>query len=238
MKKRLIVTAVAGTVALLLLSPASAEAEGDDSPTAGMIAQAGDAARDGSRTEQRPLDFDMRMREIEDRVGELKDEVFRSRSRLFLLREQVLQDRIGGSRVVINHRDRLGNRYRVVRVLYALNGESVFVANEDTTDFAAIRHHQVHSGSAIAGPQNITAQVWVVGNPLGVFSYMSGYRFTIRNAHSFSVEEGQTAEISVVIESRGGVNTPIDERLVVRFDADFYDTVDGVGDEVAAGQTP
>lgn len=181
----------------------------------------------------RPLEFDLRMREIEDRVGELKDDVFRSRARLFMLREQVLQDRVGGARIIINHRDETGGRFVMTRVRYSLDGTPVFTATDATTDFSEMRHREVHRTSAVAGPHNLTVQMNFVGGRFGLFSYMSGYRFEQPGALEFSLEEGQTAEVTVVVHQRGGVNTPFEERLGLRFELRTYDTLDELDDQVA-----
>ena len=42
------------------------------------------------------VNYELRLQELEDRVNELKEDIFRSKSRLFLLREQIMQDSIGG----------------------------------------------------------------------------------------------------------------------------------------------
>lgn len=195
-----------------------------------VVAQAGAAQERG---EERPLDFEMRMREIEDRVGELKDDLFRSKARLFLLREQILQDRVGGARVVINHLDDTGSRFRIVRVLYSLDGEAVFAASTDTANLDAMRHEQIHAGSVVAGPHNIAVQVVMEGGRSGIFSYMSDYRFTIRSSFAFNVDEGQTAEVTVRIHQAGGVNAPIEQRPEVSFSVERFDTLDALSEQTS-----
>ena len=55
------------------------------------------------------VNYDLRLQELEDRVGAFKQDVFRSKSRLFLLREQILRRTIGGSRAAVEHVNNLGD---------------------------------------------------------------------------------------------------------------------------------
>ncbi len=48
-------------------------------------------------------EYVLRLQELEDRVNDLKEQIFRSKSRLVLLRERILGTRIGGSQARIMH---------------------------------------------------------------------------------------------------------------------------------------
>jgi hypothetical protein len=170
------------------------------------------------------INYDMRLRELEDRVDELKEDIFRTKTRLFTLREQILQEGIGGSRLVVVHRDRLSATYTTVRAQYFLDGNLIWAAAEG--DDALRERSRVFAGSALTGPHLLSVEYVLRGNDFGIFSYMSGYEFTLRSSHAFQVEEGQTVELVVEPFERGGANQPIDERPDVRFVVDDYATTE------------
>lgn len=176
-------------------------------------------ARSGGVTD---TNYAMRLRELEDRVNELKEDIFRTKSRLFLLREQILQQDIGGSRLVVLHRDRLSATYTHVRAQFYLDGNLIWQASEG--DEGLTGRAECFSGSILPGPHNLSVEYELRGNDFGVFAYMSGYTFTSRSSHAFTVEDGQTIEIGVEPFERGGANEALEERPSVRFDVEVYAT--------------
>ncbi len=68
----------------------------------------------------------VRLRNLEQRINELKEEIFRSKARLSLLAESVLQNAVGGSRAQIVHQNEMGGSYRLATVVYSLDGAPIF----------------------------------------------------------------------------------------------------------------
>jgi hypothetical protein len=50
------------------------------------------------------------------------------------------------------------------------------------------------------------------GNGYGVFTYLRGYKFTLKNSHSFTSVEGKQLSVTAIALERGGVTTPLAER--------------------------
>jgi hypothetical protein len=50
------------------------------------------------------------------------------------------------------------------------------------------------------------------GNGYGVFTYLRGYKFDVRNAHSFTVVEGKSIVVTGTALEKGGVTTPLEQR--------------------------
>ncbi len=171
--------------------------------------------------------YELQLRELEDRINELKEDVFRSKSRLYLLREQILRDNIGGSRAIVRHVDRLGNLFRIERVIYSMDGNQLFSATAETNDeLGGGGRIDVFDGSVLPGPHNIAVQVELVGNDFGLFSYMSGYRFSLTEAFAVIVDEGKTVEIDVELFDHGGSRRALEERPDIRFQSRTYDTTE------------
>lgn len=176
------------------------------------------------------VDYDLRLRELEDRVNELKEDIFRSKSRLMMLREQILQTNIGGSRLVITHVDDTSATFDIVQVVYGLDGNQIFAASEGGDRVG--RREIVYDEAILDGPHNLTVQVTLRGNGFGVFSYMEGYETVVENSLQFQVDEGTTWEIDSVIFEEGGQSRPPEERGTVRFDTETYQTTE---ENVASG---
>ena len=66
--------------------------------------------------------YTVRLRYLERSVSELKEQVFRTKARLQLLKETVLGGVIGASQALIKHRNEMGSSFRLVKVVYALDG--------------------------------------------------------------------------------------------------------------------
>lgn len=169
--------------------------------------------------------FALRLRELEDRVDELKEGVFRTKSRLFLLREQILNRAVGGARAIIRHDAEIGAAFIVERVLYTLDGEPVYAGTSATANLD--RDFVVFDGPVLAGPHNLGVEVVLVGNPLGMFSYMEGYEFNLSSSHQFIAEDGATVNIDSIAYESGRLRTPIEERPSIRFEV----AVEQAGDD-------
>ena len=74
----------------------------------------------------------VRLRNLEQRINELKEEIFRSKARLSLLAESVLQNAVGGSRAQIVHQNEMGGSYRLATVVYSLDGAPIFNREDET----------------------------------------------------------------------------------------------------------
>jgi hypothetical protein len=166
--------------------------------------------------------YELRLRELEDRMNELKEDIFRTKSRLFLLRQTILQTEVGGSRAVISHISQLSSSYRVMRVIYSLDGNAVYAETRETADLG--RTFQVFDGPVLAGSHNLAVEAVLQGNEFGVFSYMEGYEIVVRSSHQFDVAEGQTVELDVRLRETGGPNRPLEERPTIEFRLRTQDT--------------
>jgi len=56
------------------------------------------------------------------------------------------------------------------------------------------------------------------GHGFGVFSYLEGYTFQLRETHSFTITEGKSIRLSVVAFEKGDATTPIEQRPAIRYE--------------------
>lgn len=212
--------------ALLLASSGAALAQtADGSSPAGESAPASALSGGGTNSGRSAssVNYELRLRELEDRMNELKEDIFRSKSRLFSLREAILRSEAGGARAIIQHSSELSSTYSLLSVTYSLDGQQVlFLADDGVVDTSA--DHVVYDGALLPGPHSLSVSYEVQGNDFGVFEYMEGYRIPVLSSYQFDIEEGQTIEIEAVLVEAGGVNTPLEDRPSVRYDVDTVES--------------
>ena len=170
-------------------------------------------------------EYVLRLQELEDRVNDLKEQIFRSKSRLVLLRERILGTRIGGSQARIMHVNDMSNTFDLERVIYSLDGNQLYAATSEDDELNEREEIELYNGQIVPGPHNVSVEMVFVGNGFGLFSYLEGYRFRLRSSYAFTAEDGKVANLRVVGYEQGGVNQPIEERPDIRYELEFLDVV-------------
>ena len=161
--------------------------------------------------------YAVRLRDLEQRINELKEQIFRSKARLSLLAETVLEGVVGGGQAVILHENRMSQSYKLVRVVYALDGAPIFTKADEEGTLGEQQEFEVYNGSIVPGEHTITVNLEYRGHGYGVFAYLKGYRFKVRSTYTFAVPEGRVATVHVVGYEKGGPTTPLEERPAVRY---------------------
>lgn len=155
----------------------------------------------------------VRLRDLEQRINELKEEIFRSKARLSLLAESVLGNVVGGSRAQIVHQNEMSGTFRLVHVVYSLDGAPI-LTRDDEASLSEQQEFRVYSGQVGAGDHSLGVNLEYLGAGL---PYMKGYRFRVRSTQSFSVPEGKAIQIRVVGYERGGPLEPPENRPAIRY---------------------
>lgn len=148
-------------------------------------------------------------------VDELKDRVFRSKARLALLKETVLRGVMAGSRIIVAHRNLMGSGFRLVRVVYILDGAQIYARTDETGSLDSEDEVVVYDGNLPPGPHNVTIELTYQGHGYGVFSYLSGYTFEARSSHSFDAPENGALKLASIGFERGNITTEMENRPAV-----------------------
>jgi hypothetical protein len=169
---------------------------------------------------EEPVDsgtYGVRLRDLEQRINELKEQIFRSKARLSLLAETVLQGVVAGSQARIVHENKMGNSFRLVKVVYALDGAPIFNKADEEGALGDQNEFDIYNGSIVPGEHTLTVKLEYRGHGYGIFSYLKGYRFKVSSSHTFTAPEGKALTLSVVGYEKGGPTAPLEERPAVRF---------------------
>ncbi len=178
-------------------------------PAAGAPAAGGAAGDSGAYT--------VRLRSLEKNVNELKEQIFRTKARINLLKETVLGGVIGASRAIIRHKNEMGSSYRLIQAVYALDGVQIFSKTDDSGRLAEMTEFDIYNGAIQPGSHTLSVVMIYQGNGFGVFSYLKGYKFKVRSSYNFVAGEAKTTGISVVGYEKGNLTTDMNDRPQVDF---------------------
>ncbi|MEE2900691.1 MAG: dihydrolipoamide acetyltransferase [Myxococcota bacterium] len=186
--------------------------------------EAGSAKTEAAAPSQAPSqsedDAVIRMRGLEERVNSLKEKIFRSKARLMLLRETVLNGALAGAKAKIVHRNEMGTGFVLESVSYALDGAPIFTKTDTDGDLNDVAEIELFNGSIVPGNHNLSVNMVYRGSGYGVFSYVKGYSFKIRSSYAFTAEEGKVTSVRIVGYEKGGITTDLKDRPAVRYDVE------------------
>jgi hypothetical protein len=217
-------------------APVGATAPGDSSSTAAAAAPvapvvAGPSAgpRPASSAGMDGATYAVRLKDLEQRIDELKEQIRRSHTRLSLLTDTILSGGLAGSRSEIQFQNDMSAAFRLVRALFVLDGAVQYNKSDDTGALAEQKEIPIFSGSIPPGDHTVQILLQFQGSGYGVFSYLKGYHFEARSSHSFTAVEGKTLSLQIIAYEKGGVTTPLEERPAVRFNEKVTAGVAGPG---------
>ena len=154
--------------------------------------------------------YDLRVRELETQIDDLKERVFRSKSRIALLRESVLAENLAGSRAIVSYVNELGSRYKVKRAIFSVDGSQVFSTVDPNGELDG--EVEIFSGPMTPGTHTVSVTLGLTGSGYGIFSYAKGYQFDLRFSCQFTAEEGRTTLVTVRSYKSGNAFTAHEER--------------------------
>jgi uncharacterized small protein (DUF1192 family) len=183
----------------------------------------------------------MKVTELESRVNALKEKIFRSKTRLAVLKESVLSSSIAGAEAQILHRNEMGSSFKLEKVSYSLDGTPIRSLVDQDGDLDEKEEIEILSGPIVPGNHTVSVVMTYRGNGYGIFSYLKGYVFNLRSSHTFRAEEGKLVQVKAIGYEKGGVTTDLKDRPDIRFEDRLTDArnVSAQGGEEKAGlQTP
>ena len=189
-------------------------------PPPGAPAAAATTAVDGST-------YVVRLRDLEQRVDELKEQIRRSHTRLSLLSDTILSGGVGGARAEIAFKNELSNAFHLTGATFVLDGSVQYNKQDDTGALAEQKTIPIFSGSIPPGDHTLQVVLKLRGHGYGVFSYLRGYKFNVPATHSFTVTEGKAIKLDAIVWEKGDVTTPLEERPAIR----WQQTVSASGDD-------
>jgi hypothetical protein len=203
-------------------SPApSTPAQAAKPATAATPSSSSSASASGSGSTTTGLDggtYVVRLRDLEQRIDDLKEQIRRSHTRLSLLSDTILSGGVGGARAEITFKNDMSGAFRLVGAIFVLDGAVQFNRQDDSEAglLASQKEIPIFSGSIPPGDHTLQVVVRLRGHGYGVFSYLRSYKFEVPWSHSFTVGEGKTLALDVIAFEKGDVTTPVEQRPAIR----------------------
>jgi hypothetical protein len=219
-------TAHAETAAAPAAAPAPSGAPPAPGETTAAPAPGAGSADQGAYT--------VRLRGLEKNVNELKEQIFRTKARLNLLKETVLGGVIGASRAIIHHKNEMGSSFRLVKAAYALDGVQIYAKADDSGALAEMQDFDVYNGAIQPGSHTLSVALTYQGNGFGVFSYLKGYKFNVKSSHTFVAGDSKTTNITVVGYEKGNITTQLSDKPAVDFRVNVISAGEGGATAAAA----
>jgi hypothetical protein len=134
-----------------------------------------------------------------------------------MLKEAVLGGGTG-ARAGIVHENQMGGAFRLVRLVYSLDGTEIFSrADDGNGSLYKQTSIDVLTGPIAPGSHTLSVLAEYHGHGYGVFNYMNQYTFKVRGSHTFMAAEGKATSLHVIAHEKGGVSTPVDQKPTLDF---------------------
>lgn len=146
--------------------------------------------------------YDPKLGTMEEQVNGLKEQVFRSKATLQLLKELVIQGSNDGAQSTILHYNDLSNSYRLESVAYYLDGQSVYARFDPSGALHEAEELRVFEGALPPGQHQLSVNMVLRGHGFGIFNYVEGYTFTVQSNYTFAAAEGESARLAVTVNEK------------------------------------
>ncbi len=180
------------------------------SPVTPTPAASGDASMSGAT-------YAVRLRDLEQRVDELKDQIRRSHTRLALLSDTIMGGGAAGSRSEVEFKNEMSSAFQLARALFVIDGQVQYNRQDDSGALGDQKEIPIYSGSVPPGDHTIQVALTFQGNGYGVFSYLRGYKFEVKSSHAFTAVEGKSISVIATAFEKGGVTTPLEQRPAIEW---------------------
>lgn len=160
---------------------------------------------------------DYKLRELEEKVVDLKEKVFRSKTRLMLLKERLLNDVIAEARVVIVHENEMGPSFSPIQVLYHLDGERIYYQDDSSRVLTEKDSIPIFDQNLSPGNHVLTVEMVYRGDSK-VFSYLKDYDFKLRASYTFFATKGKVTTVRAIGYQKGDITWDLRERPSITFD--------------------
>ncbi|HXX69781.1 MAG TPA: hypothetical protein VEK07_21545 [Polyangiaceae bacterium] len=180
--------------------------------------------------------YSVRLRDLEQRVDELRGQIRRSHTRLALLSDTIMGGGAAGSRAEVEFKNEMSSAFILTRALIVMDGQIQYNRQDDSGALGDQKSIPIYSGSMPPGDHTIQLALTFRGNGFGVFSYLRGYKFEVKSSHAFTALEGKALAVTATAYEKGDITTPLEQRPSV----EWQEKVQALGPAaaVAGGTTP
>lgn len=177
--------------------------------------------------------YDSKLRELEEKVVGLKERIYKTKTRLLLLKERILNDVIAEAKAVIVHADEMGPSFKLQRVIYHLDGEKIYYQDENSGSLEGKERFEVYSANVLPGNHVVSVEMTYRGDS-SVFTYMKDYVFKLRANFTFYATKGKITRVESVGYKKGDITWDLMKRPSITFRVRQTSYSKDAGDKVRA----
>ena len=160
-----------------------------------------------------------RIFELQGRVNHLKEKIFQTKTRIAILKENVLSKTIAGAEGRLMHQNEMGASYALEKMVYSLDGTPIFSRVDLEGGLSDQDEIELFNGPIVPGTHTLSVMMVYRGRGFGVFSYLKGYVYTLRSSHTFHAEEGKRLTLKTIAFEKGAITTDHRDRPAIRFES-------------------
>ena len=175
--------------------------------------------------------YSVRLRDLEQRVDELRGQIRRSHTRLALLSDTIMGGGAAGSSAEVEFRNEMSSAFILTRALIVMDGQIQYNRQDDSGALGDQKSIPIYSGSMPPGDHTIQLVLTFQGNGFGVFSYLRGYKFEVKSSHAFTALEGKALAVTATAYEKGDITTPLEQRPAI----EWQEKVQALGPPAVAG---
>jgi hypothetical protein len=121
-----------------------------------------------------------------------------------------------GAQAVIAHASEMGASFRLIKLIYSLDGTQVFARTDDAAEnLYKTKSFDVFAGPISPGNHTLSVVATYRGHGYGVFEYLSKYTFTAHGNQAFIAGEGKISKVDCRGFEKGGPTTPLEKRAAI-----------------------
>ncbi len=211
------------SLALLCSAPLLAQETGDG--LSGLAAESGGepatAPEEPASPSGQDKKYDVRLREMEEKIVSMKEKIFATKTRLVLLKERILSNVVSEAWAIIVHKNSMGGAFSLDQVLYYMDGKKKFFMRNKDGILDKQRTIEIFSGSVVPGNHTITVEMVYKGTGK-MFTYLQGYKFKITSKYTFYASQGRIVKIQAVGYEKGDFTYSLEDRPAVKFKVSQY----------------
>ncbi len=223
--------AASSLLAVSILIAGSVGAQQSAAPNPSTPAPAAPAAATDGAT------YSVRLRDIETKVDELKENLRRSQARLTLLSDTVLSGGASGCRAEIDFANDIQSGLDLVGVTVTIDGVVQLNKQDESGALMAARSYPVLRAAVQPGDHTVQVKLSYRGEKGGLFSYMAAFHADVKSSDTFVATEGKLVRVHIAAREVGGFFSPLEKRLGLVFDAKT-EALQGAATPKADGATP
>ena len=160
--------------------------------------------------------YDLKLRELEEKVIGLKERIFRTKTRLLLLKERILNDVVAEAKALIFHVNDMGGSFAPEQVLYHLDGEKIYFQDNTSGSLSTTDPLEIFSGNVMPGNHVLSVEMVYRGDSV-MFPYLKDYLFRLRANYTFYATKGKVTQVASIGYQKGDITYDLTERPSIKF---------------------